>query len=110
MKVKNLPNIFWSKAVATFLYFLNRCLVRSVQNITPYQAWFGRKPNISHLRVFGCISYAHVPTEKRGNLDDKSVKSIFIGCSKETKGYILYNLQTEKLMISLDVLFDEKEE
>jgi len=57
-----------------------------VQNITPYEAWCGRKPNISHLRVFGCIAYAHVPNEKRRKLDDKSVKCIFIGYCEKTKG------------------------
>ena len=69
MEGKNIPNIFYAKAVATSSYLLNRCLPRSVQNITSYEAWCGRKPNISHLRVFGCIAYAHVP-----NIDDKSVK------------------------------------
>lgn len=105
MKGKTLPNIFWAEAVATSIYLLNRCPIRSLQNITSYEAWCGRKPNISHLRVFGCIVYAHVPS-----FDDKSVKYIFIGYCEETKGYRLYNLETEKLMISCDVLFDEKEE
>ena len=69
-----------------------------------------KKTNISHLRVFGCIAYAHVPTEKRRKLGDKSVKCIFIRYCEETKGYRLYNPETEKLMISCDVLLDEKEE
>jgi len=62
-----------------------------VQDITPYEAWCRRKPNISHLRVFGCITYAPVRAEKRRKLDDKSVKSIFIGYCEETKGYRLQN-------------------
>ena len=79
-----------------------------MQNITPYEAWCGRKPNISHLRDFGCIAYAHVHTEKRRKIDDKGVKCILIGYCEETKGYRLYNPRTEKLMISRDVFFDEK--
>ena len=108
LKGRNLPNIFWVEAIATSVYFLNRCPRISLQNITPYESWFGRKPNVSHFRVFGSIVYAYVPTKKRRNLDDKSVKCICIGYIEETKGYRLYNPQSEKLMISQDVLFDEK--
>lgn len=110
MKGKNLPNIFWAEAVVTSIHILNRCPTRSVQNITTYEAWCGRKPNISHLRVFGCFAYAHVPTKTRRKLDDKSVKCICMGYCEETKDYRLYNLETKRLIISHDVLFDEKEE
>jgi len=110
MKGKNFPNIFWAEGVATSIYLLNKWPTRIVQNITHYEAWCGGKPNISHLRVFGCIAYAHVPPKKRRKHDDKSVKCIFIRYNGETKGYRLYNRETEKLMISGDVLFDEKEE
>jgi hypothetical protein len=67
LKGKSLPNIFWAEVVATSVYFLNRCPTRSVQNMTLYEAWSGRKPGVSHLKVFGCIAYAHVPDEKRKN-------------------------------------------
>ena len=107
---KNLPKILWAKVLATSVCLLNRCPTISMPNITPYESWCGSKPNIYHLRVFRCISYVHVPTEKRRKLDDKSVKCIFIGYCEESKGYRLYNPETKKLMISRDVLFDEKEE
>lgn len=59
--------------------------------MTPMEAWSGEKPSVSHLRIFGCIGYAHIPAEKRTKLDDKSTKCIFTGYTLETKGYRLYN-------------------
>jgi hypothetical protein len=67
LKGKSIPNIFWVEVVVTSIYFLNRCPKRSVENMTPYEAWSGRKAGVSHLKVFGCIAYAHVPDEKEEN-------------------------------------------
>ena len=36
-----------------------------------HERWYGRKPDVSHLRVFGCMAYAHVPDSERGKLDKK---------------------------------------
>ena len=64
-KGKSIPNIFWAEVVATLVYLLKICPTRSVKNMTPYEAWSGRKPGVAHLKVFGCISYVHVPDEKK---------------------------------------------
>ena len=75
--------------------------------MTPEEAWSGRKPNVEHLRIFGCIAYAHIPDEKRKKLDDKGVKCIFLGYSDVSKAYKLFDPITEKIIISRDVIFDE---
>ena len=49
----------------------------SVQNMTPEEAWSGRKPAVDHFKIFGCIAYAHVPDEKMKKLDDKGEKCVF---------------------------------
>ena len=77
-------------------------------NKTLQEAWNGRKPGISHLRVFGSIVYVHVPDERRSKLDDKSEKHVFIGYDMSSKGYKLYNLSNGKTIISRDVKFDEE--
>jgi hypothetical protein len=55
-----------------------------------------------------CICYAQIPKEKRYKLDETSEKCIFVGYNSISKGYRLYNLKTNKVIISRDVLFDEK--
>ena len=76
--------------------------------MTPHEAWFGRKPEVSHLRIFGSVCYVHVPEEKRTKLEERAELGIFIGYSSVVKAYRVYNLKTKKVQISRDVRFDEK--
>ncbi len=104
---KNLPNYFWAKAVATAIYIMNRTPTTAVHGMTPEEKFTGKKPDVSHLRVFGCIAYVHVPDEKRSKLDPKAEKCIFIGYSSKQKGYRCFSPSTRKLQVSKDVVFDE---
>ncbi|RDX95429.1 hypothetical protein CR513_22046, partial [Mucuna pruriens] len=81
----------------------------NVKGQTPQEAWSGVKPKVDHLRVFGCIAYAHVPNQGRSKIDDKSVKHVFIGYDANSKGYKLYNPNNGKMIISKDVEFNEEE-
>ncbi|KAE8668941.1 hypothetical protein F3Y22_tig00112281pilonHSYRG00221 [Hibiscus syriacus] len=77
---------------------------------TPQEAWSGRKPSISHLRIYGSIAHVHVPDERRTKLDDKSESFIFIGYDANSKIYKLYNPYNKKIMISRYVVFNEEGE
>ncbi|KAL0418481.1 UNVERIFIED_CONTAM: putative mitochondrial protein [Sesamum radiatum] len=107
LQEKHLPKAFWAEAVYTAVYLLNRCPTKAVQNMTPIEAWSGKKPSAKHLRVFDSIYYVHIPTKKRHKLEEKTEKGIFLGYSTQSKGYRIYNLKTKKLIISRDVEFDE---
>ena len=85
----------------------NRSPTVSLENNTPYECWFGRKPDVSNLRVFRCLSYVHVPDSQRLKLDPKSYKAIFVGYPEGTKGYKLYDIKTEHFVRSRNVLFHE---
>ena len=74
---------------------------------TPQELWTSKKPSLSHLRVFGCDAYIHVPKEKRTKLDGKLEKFIFIGYQNGLKGYKLWNPVTRKVVSSRDVVFRE---
>jgi hypothetical protein len=104
---KNLPNYFWAEALATAVYIMNRTPTAAVHGMTPEEKFTGKKPDVSHLRVFGCIAYVHVPDEKRSKLDPKAEKCIFIGYSSEQKGYRCFSPSTRKLQVSRDIVFDE---
>ena len=76
----SLPKYFWVDAVSTSCYVMNRVLIRSILNKTPYELFNGRKPNISHLRVFGCSCFVlNNGKENLGKFDEKEDKGIFIG-------------------------------
>lgn len=98
---------YWAEAINTAAYVRNRVPTSSLGNITPYERWYGRKPSVAHLKVFGCIAYAHVPDEQRKKLDGKAVKLRFVGYSGEQKGYRLLDDASDRLEIKYDVVFNE---
>ncbi len=104
---KNLLNYFWAKAVTTAIYIMNRTPTTAIHGVTPEEKFTGKKPDVSHLRVFGCIAYVHVPNEKRSKLNPKVKKCIFIGYSSKQKGYKCFNPSIQKLQVNRDVVFDE---
>lgn len=107
MSEKNMPHSYWAEAVSTAVYIMNRTPTAAVHDMTPEEKFSRRKPDLAHLKVFGCIAYVHVPDELQTKLDPKAEKCVFIGYSLEQKGYKSYNPITHKLRVSRDVIFDE---
>ena len=75
--------------------------------MTPFEAWYGHKPDVSHLRVFGCLVYVHIEKDERSKLDSKARKCILLGYGTETKGYRLYDVDGERILYSCNVVFEE---
>lgn len=98
---------FWAEAVTTAAYIVNRSPTRSLSDATPYEVWTGKKPNLNHMRIFGCPAMVHIPKENRSKLDVKSRKLIFVGYSDCTKGYKFIDPETKKGIVSRDVVFLE---
>ena len=107
LKAKHLPNDYWAEAVHCAAYVLNICPTKVVMNRVPEEAWSGIKQGVTHMKVFGCVAYAHIPDQLRKKLDSKGEKCIFIGYSEESKAYRLYNPSTKKFFVSRDVQFIE---
>ena len=59
--------------------------------LAPFEAWKKKRPCVSHLRVLGCMAYAHVPKDEHRKLDSKTRKCILVGYGEETKEYRFYN-------------------
>nr|GEV34256.1 retrovirus-related Pol polyprotein from transposon TNT 1-94 [Tanacetum cinerariifolium] len=106
LKSKGLPDNFWAEGVATAVYLINISPIKAVWNQTPYEAWYGNKPSVSHLRVFGSVCYA-LRTGHKHKLEDKSQKFIFVGYCTNSKAYRLFDPLTQRLSVSRNVVFDE---
>lgn len=65
------------------------------------------KPDVRHLKVFGSVTFALIPSQKLRKLDDKSVKCILVGYCSGSKAYRLYNPATSKVFESRDVIIHE---
>nr|GEV01728.1 hypothetical protein [Tanacetum cinerariifolium] len=106
---RNVSRELWGEAVRHAVYLLNRLPSKSLPDITPYEAWYGKKPNLEHLKTFGCIVFAKYTGGHLKKLDDQGKKMVHLRVKDGTKGNHLYDPQERKLRVSRDVLFDEKE-
>ena len=82
-----LPPTFWGEALSSLVHVLNRCPTSARPGTTPYEAFYGRKPDVSHLRIWGCLAYVHVQKDKRAALGSHMEKCIFIGYPPGYKGW-----------------------
>ena len=105
-----LPDKYWAEAVECAAYIRNRLPTTALrEKKTPFEMWSGRKPNISHLKVFGCTAYAHIPDSQRNKLDKKAVKLRLVGYAIQSKGYRLLDERTMKVYIRRNVVFNERD-
>jgi transposase InsO family protein len=105
---KKLPHEFWGETVNTATYILNKCPTKKMKDKVPEEIWSGRKPSISHLKVFGSICYKHVPDSRRKKLEDKSEAMILVGYHN-IGAYRLLDPHSKKIAISRDMkVLEEK--
>lgn len=104
----NLDKSFWAEAVNTAVYLRNRSIASGLK-MTPFEAWNEKKPNVSHVRIFGSDAMVHVPKARRLKFDKKSEKMILVGFPENVKGYRLYNPETKNIITSRDVIVIERE-
>lgn len=94
----------WAAAINYTVYTLNRTLHHDT-TVTPYEIWHAKKPDVSHLHVFGTEAFAHVPNAESRTLEPKAVEDLFIGYCEQTKAYIIHIAKERRNMISRDVKF-----
>ena len=78
---QDLPMHLWAEAAKTTVYVQNCTPHRALKNKTPKEVFYGKKPEVSHLRIFSSPMYIHIPKEKRTKLDPSVKKGIFVGYS-----------------------------
>jgi hypothetical protein len=105
---QGLSMFLWGEAAMTTIYVQNRSPHRILKDMTPEEAFSGKKPNVENLRIFGCPVYSHIPKDKRNKLEPSGKKGIFVGYSESSKAYRIYILEQHKIEVSRDVTFNEK--
>ena len=107
MNEKHLPKSYWVEAANRTVYLMNRCTTSGVHDVTPYEKFYGKKPDLSHIRIFGSIAYVHILDENQQKLDSKSEKCILVAYSLEKKGSKCFNPSIKKVRVSSDVVVNE---
>ena len=109
LSAHGIPFCFWGEAINTAMHIKNRTPGASIGFKTPYELWYGRKPSLDHLRVFGCTAWVHIPKESgRQKLDDKSKQMCFVGYISDKGIYKVYDPTNGSFSIAREVIFDEK--
>ena len=108
MKAKGMPARFWGEAVTTAVFILNRAPTKALKGKTSFEAWCERKPSVSFLWTFGCIGHVRKMKPVLTKLEDRSTPMVLLGYEEGTKAYWLYDPRGGKVVVSRDILFDEK--
>lgn len=98
---------FWAEACNYAAYLMNRIPRVLLNNKTPDEMWFGDKPDVSTLRVFGSPIMVHVSDKKRDKWSPKSERMVFLGHDNLKKGCRCYSYDSKKVIVSRDVKFFE---
>jgi hypothetical protein len=103
----NLPASFWQHCLTAHIHVWNRIPTAGAPD-TPHYNWYKAKPDVKHLRVWGCTAYVYVQKDKRKSLQPHMEKCVFIGYPAGYKGWLFYNPTTKKTIISERAEFDER--
>ncbi|CAI5994708.1 unnamed protein product [Closterium sp. NIES-65] len=76
-------------------------------DMTPHEAFYGRKPNMGFARVWGCMAQYREPVGPDHKLLPRSKWGINLGMGKVSKGWVIKDVETGKVVVTRDVIFYE---
>lgn len=102
-------NFFWPLAVLAAVHIKNLVPHRSLPDgVTPHERWFGEKPNLSHLRPFGCkVTCRKTDSDFLNKVEQRGENGIFMGYAPNAKGYLIWFPDIRTLKTRRDVIFHE---
>jgi hypothetical protein len=99
---QDLPNSLWAEATSTDMYIQN---THAILKDKTHEEFFSRmKPDVGHLRIFGCPMYIHVPKEKRIKMYLSGKEGVFVGYNENSKAYRIYVPGQRQIEVSLMML------
>ena len=104
---QDLPMHLWDEATKTIMFVQNGLSHIALGFKTFEEMYTRKKPEVSHLKIFACRVYVHIPKEKRTKLDPFGKNGIFVGHCEVSKAFRIYILGFHHIEISMDVTFDE---
>jgi hypothetical protein len=104
---QDIPMHLWAEATKKIVYVQNRLSHSALGFKTPEEMFSGKKPEVSHLKIFGCPVFVHIPKEKRTKLDPSRKNGIFVGYYEVSKAFKVYIPGYHHIEIIRDVTFDE---
>lgn len=103
----NVPKFFWSEAVKTAAYLINRMPSRVLAHKTPMECLTGANAFTVPPKIFGYTCFVQDYRNSAGKLDPRAIRCIFLGYSSTQKGYRCWSPAEKRFFVSMDVTFWE---
>ncbi|KAJ9481029.1 hypothetical protein VN97_g12480 [Penicillium thymicola] len=101
-----LQKYLWGYLLGGITYTINRLYASKIE-MSPYEALYDRKPDLSNIRALGCQCWFLIPKEKRLTQLDPHMEEGRLIAYHEGDNYVLYNVRTKKIERSRNVIFNE---
>lgn len=98
---------FWTEAVLTAVYLINRMPSNTLNHVSPFEKLFRHRPDYTLLKTFGCLCFPWLKPYASSKLEPRSHPCCFIGYCPHTKGYRCFELSSGRVFISRHVSFLE---
>ncbi len=109
MKDAGAPDFLWADAFATVIYAMNQTISTWAGNRTPHEAFFGTKPDVSHMRVWYSNVFVHQPKELGAwKLGERGHPAKFLGYPEALSRYRTYDPTNHKVAIICAPSFHEE--
>lgn len=102
-----LPPKYWVDSFLTTTYLINRLPTHVLNHKSPFSKLFGKSPDYTLLRSFGCLCYPLLRPYAPHKLSFRSKSCLFLGYCNNQHGYRCLDPQSHKVYISRHVVFDE---
>jgi hypothetical protein len=102
-----IPDQFWTEAINTTCYSINRLYLHRILKKTSYELLTGKKSNVSYFRVFGSKCFILIKRGRNSKFASKAVEGFLLGYDSNTRAYRVFNKSTGLVEVSCDIVFDE---
>ncbi|KAJ3531525.1 hypothetical protein NM688_g7562 [Phlebia brevispora] len=106
----NVPRFLWQDGAAYAIFCKNRCPTCALLSKTPYEVFWGRRPDIQDLQEFGIPCWVLVPKNRQDKLSPKSEQYVFTGIADHSSGWRYYSPKTRQILSSRNVVFTRQQE
>jgi Integrase core domain len=100
----------WGEWVLTAAYIKDRTPTKSLKDKTPFEAYYGERPDLSNLCEIGCKAFVLIQNEDRPKIYARSIECVLVGYSQVSKAYRCYNTTTGHIMVSRNVQFIKRKD